>query len=252
MSLTVNFCVYRYYGGFVAPNIYYLGAAGVIHFGNLTIGGLSGIYNENDYLKGHFERPPFNKSTIRSVYHQRQFDAYKLYLYSKPIDIFLSHDWPCGIYEYGDKQNLIQEKPFFRNEVSTRTLGSPALASLLTRLKPSFWFSAHLHVKFAALVPFDTDSEPKSITRFLALDKAIKGRKFLQVIDIPATDDENRTLTYDIEWLAITKIMEELHTNEKTQPPINRDFDYWQRYVISFFIHNCVFTNFLIDKWHLK
>ena len=31
-----------YYGGFVAPNIYYMGAAGVVQFGGLRIGGISG------------------------------------------------------------------------------------------------------------------------------------------------------------------------------------------------------------------
>ena len=38
-----------YYGGWVAPNIYYLGAAGVVRFGGLRIAGLSGIYNPRHY-----------------------------------------------------------------------------------------------------------------------------------------------------------------------------------------------------------
>ncbi len=38
-----------YYGGWVAPNIYYLGAAGVVSFGGLRIAGLSGIYNPRHY-----------------------------------------------------------------------------------------------------------------------------------------------------------------------------------------------------------
>lgn len=33
-----------YYGGWVAPNIYYLGAAGVVNYRGLRIGGISGIY----------------------------------------------------------------------------------------------------------------------------------------------------------------------------------------------------------------
>lgn len=43
---------YRYYGGWAAPNIYFLGFAGVIKFGNLRIGGLSGIYNARHYHSG--------------------------------------------------------------------------------------------------------------------------------------------------------------------------------------------------------
>jgi lariat debranching enzyme len=40
------------YGGWVAPNIYYLGNAGVVNFGGLRIGGISGIYNYFDYKLG--------------------------------------------------------------------------------------------------------------------------------------------------------------------------------------------------------
>jgi len=44
----------RYYGGWAAPNIYFLGFAGVIKFGNIRIGGLSGIYKPGYYNLGKF------------------------------------------------------------------------------------------------------------------------------------------------------------------------------------------------------
>ena len=51
-----NWCTHlsvpcRGYGGWVAPNIYYLGNAGVVRFGGLRIAGLSGIYKHYDYEK---------------------------------------------------------------------------------------------------------------------------------------------------------------------------------------------------------
>lgn len=102
------------YGGWVAPNIYYLGYAGVINIAGVRIGGLSGIYKGMDYLKGHFEKAPYNENSKRSVYHIRNLEVFRLKQVSQPIQIFLSHDWPSGIWEHGDKRQLLKFKPFFK------------------------------------------------------------------------------------------------------------------------------------------
>jgi lariat debranching enzyme len=64
----------------------------------------------------------------------------------------MSHDWPTGICQYGNVESLLRFKPYFRKEIEEGTLGSPPAEELLYRLKPSYWFSAHLHCKFSALV----------------------------------------------------------------------------------------------------
>lgn len=157
------------------------------------------------------------------------------------LDIGLSHDWPGGITAYGDEARLLRNKPFFRDDIQNGQLGSPPAADLLHGLRPSYWFSAHLHTKFAALVVHEDQhpasstgasmaasmgsagkkvvvvvaasaspapahqhplspppqaagtavdgpglvSQPKRVTRFLALDKCLPRRDFLQLLSIP-------------------------------------------------------------------
>lgn len=55
-------CFCRYYGGWTAPDIYFLGFAGVVKFGNIRIGGLSGIYKAHDYHLGWLTFMDFNKA----------------------------------------------------------------------------------------------------------------------------------------------------------------------------------------------
>ncbi|CAN6281582.1 unnamed protein product [Urochloa humidicola] len=196
-----NYLWELYYGGWAAPNIYFLGFAGVVKFGNIRIGGLSGIHKQRDYHSGHYERPPYNQETIRSVYHVRHYDVLKLMHVKEPLDIFLSHDWPLGITEYGNWQKLIRVKKYFEEEVKNRTLGSKPAAELLNKLQPPYWFSAHLHCQFPAIIQH---GENGPTTKFLALDKCLPGRNFLQVIDIPSNPGPYE-IQYDEEWLAITR-----------------------------------------------
>ncbi|EHH16735.1 hypothetical protein EGK_12071 [Macaca mulatta] len=109
------------YGGWVAPNIYYLGLAGVVKYRGVRIGGISGIFKSHDY----------------------------------------------------------------RKEVENNTLGSPAASELLDHLKPTYWFSAHLHVKFAALMQ----------------------HQILEIEHDPSAPDY---LEYDIEWLTILRATDDL------------------------------------------
>lgn len=35
----------------------------------------------------------------------------------QPLDIFLTHDWPRNIANFGNKASLLSKKPFLRSEV---------------------------------------------------------------------------------------------------------------------------------------
>ncbi|CDO68096.1 hypothetical protein BN946_scf185044.g4 [Trametes cinnabarina] len=143
-----------YHGGWLAPNIYYLGHAGCVQVNGLRIAGASGIFKPADFHTGHHERPPYNHSALRSIYHIREYNVRRLSLLSPPA-IFLSHDWPQGIEHHGDTRDLLRRKPYFREDVRTGALGSPPLMGLLRTLRPQWWFAAHLHCRFEALVVHD-------------------------------------------------------------------------------------------------
>ncbi|KAH7622228.1 putative Lariat debranching enzyme [Nannochloris sp. 'desiccata'] len=250
-----NYLWELYHGGWVAPNIYFLGYAGVVQFGGLRIAGLSGIFKFQHYTMGHFERPPYSESAMRSAYHVRTVDVNRLLrLSGSHIDVFLSHDWPAGIARHGDVNALLRKKRFLQREIDDGSLGSPPAAQILEKVRPEYWFSAHLHTKFAALVhhPSDysihqrpgnggggsTSNAPASVneasmtnpqeaeesqavpatTRFLSLDKCLPGRQFLQIIDFPKATGP-KTISYDPEWLAILKSTHHLTSLHPRPPP---------------------------------
>ena len=133
----VNYMRDLYFGGWAAPNIYFLGQAGSIFLTKgstrVRITGVSGIYNHRSFqycLKT--ERIPlYGKDRIVS-YHLKQLETFRMELLSRicmmkiedptnygandtNFDIFLSHDWPQDIALYGDTEDLLRKKPFFKN-----------------------------------------------------------------------------------------------------------------------------------------
>ncbi|KAG5639606.1 hypothetical protein H0H81_010808 [Sphagnurus paluster] len=282
-----NYMWELYHGGWLAPNIYFLGHAGSVLVSGIRIAGASGIFKAQDFRQGHHEKIPYDRSSMRSIYHIREYCVRKLSLLPSPPDIFLSHDWPCQIEQYGDVRGLLARKKHFRADVESGRLGSPPLMGLLMTLKPKWWFSAHLHTRFEAkvehfdpnastptnpAVPVENPDEiqiddedddlevaatllpreppphrnpdeitlsdeeedvavppppqttppfpiPSSVTNFLALDKCLPNRHFLEIIDIPTppgTEGQGGTqesslaiseptLSYDPAWLAITR-----------------------------------------------
>ncbi|KAF9740885.1 hypothetical protein PMIN02_012337 [Paraphaeosphaeria minitans] len=307
-----NYMWELYYGGWAAPNIYYMGAANVVRIGPLRIAGLSGIWKGYNYRKPHHERLPYNNDDVRSIYHVRELDTRKLLQLRSQVDIGLSHDWPKGMEWKGNYRQLFRFKPYFEQDAKDGQLGSVAATAVLERLRPPHWFSAHMHARFTALwehgdslgppasesmettapvtanedeveldiddipvieapkndaeIDLDLDEEeglsnlapkdeqvvdadaqdkpddirsllpesfarpstsnfdqpptlpfPQDIsnktTKFLALDKCLPGRHFLQLLEIaphaPGDYERPLKLEYDPEWLAITRVFAE-------------------------------------------
>lgn len=147
-----NYLFELYYGGWVAKNIYYMGAASVLRLGPLRIAGLSGIWKAYNYRKPHYERLPYNESDIKSIYHVREVDVRKLQQMRTQVDIGISHDWPRGVEWKGDWKKLFRQKAHLEEDARSNQLGSVAAKLVVDRLRPRWWFSAHLHCKFAGII----------------------------------------------------------------------------------------------------
>eukprot|EP01026_Neomeris_dumetosa_P079651 TRINITY_DN8726_c0_g2_i4.p1 TRINITY_DN8726_c0_g2~~TRINITY_DN8726_c0_g2_i4.p1 ORF type:complete len:461 (-),score=91.55 TRINITY_DN8726_c0_g2_i4:350-1732(-) len=167
--------------------------------------GISGVFTPSHYHWNHSELPPYSDYQLKTAYHTREFEVFKLKQLNpdKKMDIFLSHDWPAGITEHGNLQQLLKYKTFLRKEIETGEFGNPPAMELLDYLKPTHWFAAHIHTKFVALRHHkQQNGSQASCTKFLALDKCLPHRDFLQVLQIPGAKGPKR-FEYDEEWLSI-------------------------------------------------
>ncbi|KZP27058.1 DBR1-domain-containing protein [Athelia psychrophila] len=286
-----NYMWELYHGGWLAPNIYFLGHAGCVQVDGIRIAGASGVSGGNVFRQGNWEKVPYDRSSIRSIYHIREFNIRRLSLLThlpSPLTVILSHDWPQSIAHYGDLSGLLRQKAVFRADIESGKLGSPPLWGLLKTITPEWWFAAHLHVRFEALVQhregegeaaqveevkvansddividgdgsdLDGDGGAKLIveeemkaapvvdgnadeialdevapapigppaTKFLALDNCLPRRQFLEVVEVPTPPAYASTLghshiprlTYDPEWLAITRAFHPYLSTARMQP----------------------------------
>ncbi|KAL9626044.1 MAG: hypothetical protein Q9164_007956, partial [Protoblastenia rupestris] len=217
-----------YYGGWVAPSIYYLGAANVIRFGDLRIAGLSGIWKGYNYNKPHFERIPYTADEIKSLYHVREIDVRKLLLVTEQADVGISHDWPRGIEWQGDYKALFRKKDLFEADARAGTLGSSAAKYVMDRLRPPHWFAAHLHCKFAAVVDFSKEEALSSQSEAILNDtsKPIKnGAMNENEIDLEINDDSHPQ-SMEAETLAPLKNDDEIDLdmeNDSSAEPTKND-----------------------------
>ncbi|KAK5165394.1 lariat debranching enzyme [Saxophila tyrrhenica] len=252
-----NYLFELYFGGWVAPNIYFMGAANVLRFGPLRIMGIGGIYKPYDYREPHHERLPYSENDKKTVFHTRELDVSKLHQIRTHLDICMSHDWPNGVEWCGNYEQLFKFKPHLEEDARNHQLGSMSSKVLMANLKPRFWFSAHLHCEYVAKVQWDKPAEKQQgnkdeidleaddddndaraelpevfhgnglsyheriedaryritnkTTKFLALDKLLPGRRFMRAITIRPRKNQDIVaerpfkLTYDPEWLAITR-----------------------------------------------
>ncbi|MBT5030012.1 hypothetical protein HON03_01980 [archaeon] len=119
-------------GGFLAPNIYFLGRAGTLEVRDKKIGGLTGIYSPKHYESDFPSIPCYNHA------YYRKSDLEKLS--RNKLDILLTHDWavPKALIDIS-----LEVNPFIFDE----NLNPPTL-NLVNKVSPSYVFSGHRHAFF--------------------------------------------------------------------------------------------------------
>lgn len=232
-----NYLFELYHGGWLAPNIYYLGAAGVVRYGPWRIAGLSGIYDKRDYLKPHHERLPYDRGGIKSVYHVREYDVRKLLSVSGEVDVCLSHDWPAWVELFGNYEGLYAEKPPFYESAKKDGLGSKPAMQILDHLRPNYWFSGHMHVRFEASVQHSEAGIDETIRK---LDVSGALRSELPVFSngykaalTPATRGVEKSKNATTKFLALGKVGQDPDTYldllELSLPERSEDAQYLEK-----------------------
>ena len=205
-----NYLEQNYYGGWVAPNIYYLGRSGLINVKGIRIGGISGIFNKFDYFRGNFEKDEDDiKGDKKSIFHLREFEVAKMSHVKNKIDIFMTHDWPTNLVSDEDKANVFKKKPHFKNDILEGTLGSFPGEFLLKYLKPSFFICGHMHFYYSNKI---------NDTQIYAFDKCLNERHYFGLIEVKKSlitmDINDNDIYIDPEWMAITNTFNQYFPNK--------------------------------------
>lgn len=120
-------------GGFLQPNLEYMGRAGYRTFGDLRIAGLGGVLSPRA-----IERPrlpwPFPPQHAREASYYRKADLAKVAASGK-VDILLLHEWPTQM-EKARSSNWPRH---------WEKVGSEPLGALVDELSPTFVFCGHMH-----------------------------------------------------------------------------------------------------------
>ena len=161
------------HGGWLAPNIFYLGEAGVIKLGSLRIAGLSGIYRRNDYSSPPVQ-PPFYAHTLKEAYAVKAHSVERLMQVTGEIDVLMTHDWPVKVAFKGNTQELIRRKPYLQREL--RYFGNPFSEQISHKLHPTYWFASHMHIRWDAQL---------GDTVFRSMDKCLPNRECVSYVTLP-------------------------------------------------------------------
>ena len=234
-----NYLEQNYYGGWVAPNIYYLGRSGLINVKGIRIGGVSGIYNKYDYFRGNFEKNEAEiKGDKKTIFHLREFEIAKMSHIKNKIDILMTHDWPTNLVSDEDKDYVFKKKPHFKNDIIEGTLGSFPGEFLLKFLQPKYFICGHMHFYYNNKI---------DNTEIFAFDKCLNKRQYFGLLEIKKSilsmNKYSNDIYIDPEWMAITHFFNQYYP---------QNYDYYYFYEIFNENAKSMYKELVLDKVKLK
>ena len=234
-----NYLEQNYYGGWVAPNIYYLGRSGLINVKGLRIGGVSGIYNKYDYFRGNFEKNEAEiKGDKKTIFHLREFEIVKMSHIKNKIDILMTHDWPTNLVSNEDRENVFKKKPHFKNDIIEGTLGSFPGEFMLKYLKPKYFVCGHMHFYYDNRI---------NDTEIFAFDKCLNKRHYFGMIEVKKSifsmDINSDDIYIDQEWMAITHFFNQYFP---------KNYDYYYFYEIFNEKAKPLYRELVLDKMKMN
>ncbi len=147
----------------LAPNVHYLGRAGVRQVHGLRIGYLSGIHAPR-----FFEQPLRRPTSLDTAKQAGYFRAPEVERVSslRDIDLFLVHEWPRGIVQRARDEGLSSGRP-----LPSYWIGNPITRRLVDTVRPRWMLCGHSHKAFAVSLGGE-GSRP--VSRIACLDQAAR------------------------------------------------------------------------------
>eukprot|EP00474_Spongospora_subterranea_P004430 CRZ04888.1 hypothetical protein [Spongospora subterranea] len=201
-----NYLFEMYFGGWLAPRIYYLGASGCVRFGGLRIAGISGVYDQERFDTGYHEPFPLRADDLRTFPFTRQAELFKLRQISGGVDLVLSYDWPTGVTRHLDDDggSLFERYPHVAGG-NGRAVGNPHLDSVLKHLQPQYWIAGRHYVDFTSRIEHDSEQVLKA-SMFLCAERSARKKVSVRYLELPDIEGSDHVLSYDPEWLTIQRL----------------------------------------------
>ncbi|HSP77465.1 MAG TPA: metallophosphoesterase [Myxococcaceae bacterium] len=165
-------------GGLLAPNVFYLGRAGLKQVAGLRVGYLSGIHAPRFY-----EQPlkrPRSLDTAKQAGYFRVSEVERVSAL-RDVDVLLVHEWPRGLPQKAQEEG----PPPPGRTLPSYWIGNPVTRRLVETVHPRWVLCGHSHRAFVVTLGGNGN---KPLTRVACLDQATRPEESLFWMELEGRD----------------------------------------------------------------